>query len=155
MKILFISFSLIFSFFLDNPQEKIISDLNLTKEEIYSKSLLWIAETWENPDEVIKFKDKELGKIIVRGGLSSKPIVWGVAQNGTTNAEITILLRDNKAKITIADPFHEYLDGTIWTIKEEPAMSKKVHAKWVENVKQEIKQLLIDFEKTLTKTESF
>lgn len=44
-----------------------IYEVEASKNEIYTRSLQWLAKTYVDSKEVIEFKDKEAGKIIGRG----------------------------------------------------------------------------------------
>ncbi len=59
-----------------------IHEINLNKNEIFDRSLEWVAQTFNDSKAVIELKDKETGKIIGKGissfivnsGLASVPI---------------------------------------------------------------------------------
>lgn len=66
------------------PQEerifRQIHEVKLTKNEIFSKCLEWMAQTFVDSKDVVELKDKETGKIIgkgitnfVAGGIASIP----------------------------------------------------------------------------------
>lgn len=71
-----------------------------SKSEIYDKSILWIAETFNNSNAVIKVKDKEKGKILGKGVASCKP-------NSLISVKFQFTLKldvkDGKARIMFDD----------------------------------------------------
>jgi hypothetical protein len=44
-----------------------IHEVNMSKDQIFDKSLEWMAQTYVDSKEVIEIKDKENGKIIGKG----------------------------------------------------------------------------------------
>jgi len=52
-----------------------VHEINLTKNEIYDKSLEWMAQAFHDSKSVIELKDRENGKIIGKGMTSFTNVV--------------------------------------------------------------------------------
>ena len=69
-----------------------------TKEEIFTKTMNWVKETWTNPDAVLKMKiDNEK----IRVGAIAKDIIKVKGYPFSLNYVIEISFKDNKYKFEI------------------------------------------------------
>lgn len=104
-----------------------------SKSEIYDKSILWIAETFNNSNAVIKVNDKERGKILGKGVASCKP-------NSLVNVKFQFTLKldvkDGKARIIFDD---------WWTYNGTPLV-KISNKELAIPVKSELKKLVEDYQ---------
>lgn len=134
----------------------IFVDTLATKAELFSKSLIWIAKTWKEANNVIQLKDENSGTIIVKGGLASVPKALGVAADGITMSDVTIQVKDGKWKITFEDTNFRWRIGTLWTFDNTPATNKKGHEKWKDSVLAEIDTLIASYKaSTFKKIDDF
>ncbi len=93
----------------DNPEllkyQKVQEIEELSKDDIYHKTLEWMAKTFKSSKAVIEHKDKETGTIIgnSRVTLQQFPVT-------TITYTITINCKDNKYRMTFEN-FYYYLDN--------------------------------------------
>lgn len=81
-----------------------VSENNLSKNDIYNGTLLWLAETFKSSKSVIELKDKELGKIIGNIALDlniDRLGIWPVYQ--TYEFSLKIDIKDNKYRLTFTN----------------------------------------------------
>ena len=107
--ILFILFSIIVISFIgcaslgEVPEEERtfqkIYDLEMSKNEIYDKSLYWMAETFVDSKAVIEVRDKENGKIIGKGIM--KYFILGVKK--LVRYTMIIDIKEDKLRLTFKD----------------------------------------------------
>ena len=76
----------------------IIDSLPLTKNEIYSKTKLFMTSTWKSSNHVIENDDKEAGKILLKG-IVIEEINWG--REYTFEYRVMFRMKDGKANITL------------------------------------------------------
>jgi hypothetical protein len=112
-----------------------IIDLNgMTKEQIYQKSLEWIANSFKSYKHVIEYQDKESGTII--GNI----VTPGAGIDlGSYESSIKIECKDNKSRLSIQPQNYITLNG-----KLSPITGGTEYA--IESTKV-IKPLYIDFMK--------
>ena len=84
----------------------IISDsLEDNKTELFSKTKLFIGETWKSAQNVIQSEDKEGGIILVKGA-SVKELVFQLNNHTWTfNYSVKFLMKDNKCRVIIEDVY--------------------------------------------------
>lgn len=107
--------------------QKTFEDFGLSKSEIYTKSLQWLAKTFTDSKEVIEFQDEEVGKIIGRG-MSS--VIFNPTLIAPININIqytlTIDIKENKLRITFSNFYsHDVGGGSIMVdnyLKLEPKL---------------------------------
>ena len=110
-----------------------------------------LLSTWKNSNEVIQLKDEESGTIIVKGGLSSIPISLGIPAKGITKTQLTINIKDGKAKMEFKNTEFVWGIGTVWTTETKPSMSGKQYDRWHDSVLKEIDELIKNFKHHLSK----
>jgi hypothetical protein len=73
-----------------------------TKDQIYSDTKMFIAETWKSSKDVIQNDDKEAGVILIKG-INVQTFSSGIADitKYTFKYNITFRMKDNKYKIII------------------------------------------------------
>lgn len=81
-----------------------IFEINLTKEQIFDKSILWIAENFKSAKSVLEIQDKTNGKII---GNSNFDIPY-LMSSATINFTISIDIKDGKYRITYTNLIIDY-----------------------------------------------
>ena len=82
------------------PSEELVHqkvyELDLSKKEIYQKSLEWLAKTFISSKEVIELKDEDSGKIIGKGITEFTNVIVKIPCRYT----ITIEAKENRYRIT-------------------------------------------------------
>lgn len=123
MKNIFILFLFAFSFnsysqlISENKDYVLVDSIDLTKEEIYSKTKYFIADAWVSANNVIQLDDKENGVILLKGTKVAS-IFWTVMRTYEYKYyfDYTIEFRmiDGKYKISIKNINNSksYLVGT-------------------------------------------
>ena len=90
------------------PEERIYQRVfefpDLAKDEIFSKTRMWMVKIFNDSESVIEYSDKEEGKIM---GKYSQSDVTVNGMNATYKVKytLTIEIKQNKARLTIEDPF--------------------------------------------------
>ena len=85
-----------------------VIELNeLNKDEIFTGALEWIALKYNSANDVIQLKDKEAGKIIVKGNFSSS--LFG--KQGFLKHTLRLEFKDNRFRYTYTD-FSYYSSGS-------------------------------------------
>jgi hypothetical protein len=77
-----------------------VHDINLTKNEIYDKSLEWMAQTLSDSREVIELKDKDNGLLIGKGITGFKGKIGIGSTNVLCRFTLIIEAKDNKYRTT-------------------------------------------------------
>ena len=84
--------------------QKTIENIDLSKSEIFKKTLQWLAKSYNDSKEVIEFKDESSGKIIGRG---SGSVVFNLTAIAPIIVNIrytlTIEIKDNRARMTFSN----------------------------------------------------
>jgi hypothetical protein len=83
----------------DRSMQK-VHDIDLTKNEIYDKSLEWMAQTFSGSREVIELKDKDSGKIIGKGITSFRGKIGIGSTNVLCRFTLIVEAKDNKYRTT-------------------------------------------------------
>ena len=94
-----------------------------TKDELYSLSRLWIAETYNSAEAVITFEDKETG--VIRGtGIGNFYVKENILKpNWEFSYNLSISVKDNKVKLEFLNiKSTEYYKGYNYTISLEHKM---------------------------------
>ena len=84
---------------------EVIQDIDMSKDEIYTQSLSWMAEKFVSAKDVIQLKDKEAGKIIGKGYTDIK-IGWLVLIPSKFTLKIDA--KDNKYRLTFKDVIMDF-----------------------------------------------
>lgn len=137
-------------------RSEVISDSAKVKAALFSQSLIWVTKTWKSANNVIELKDEQSGTIIVKGGLATVPKSLGIPADGITTTQLTIRVKDGKAKLEFENTSFKWKIGTVWTTEEKPSMGGGQYNKWKESVLKEMDGLISSFKKELTnKSEDF
>ena len=79
----------------------IIDSLDNSKSELYSKTKLFIGQTWKSAQNVIQSDDAESGVILVKG-LSIQDVFYQMNNHRWTYAySVTFMIKDNKCRIIV------------------------------------------------------
>ena len=81
------------------PEELVLQkvyEINLSKKEIYQKSLEWLAKTFISSKEVIELKDEYTGKIIGKGVTEFTNVIAKIPCRYT----VTIEAKENRYRVT-------------------------------------------------------
>jgi hypothetical protein len=90
------------SFQVGSPEERsvqYIHELTLDKNEIFGKSIVWLAKVFVDSKEVLEVKDKEAGNIVGKGTVTFLNVLVDIPCRFTFVMEI----KDNKYRITYSD----------------------------------------------------
>ncbi len=134
-------------------KSEVINDSAETKAAIYSKSLAWVAMTWKSANNVVQLKDPDAGTIIVKGGLNSTPKSLGMAVSGNCMTDVTIRVKDGKAKIEFANTNFKWQVGTVWTTEDDKTAGQ--FTKWRDSCLKEIDDLIASYKAALAKKDDF
>jgi len=81
----------------------IIDSLDSNKSQLYSKSKLFIGETWNSAQNVIQIDDKDAGIILVKGVTIQNLYFQMNDHNWTFSYTIKFLMKDNRCRVIIED----------------------------------------------------
>lgn len=137
--------------FLFAQKSEVIADSADTKAVIFSKSLTWVAKTWKSANDVIQLRDENSGTIIVKGDLSSVPHSLGLPAKGITSTQLTILVKDGKAKIQFDNTQFKWGIGTVWPLDNESTSNSGQRGKWNAATLSEQDALIASFKADLLK----
>jgi hypothetical protein len=84
-------------------QVQIIKSVPLAKDEIYSQTLIWMAENFKSSKSVIDMKDKELGVIIGNGAVDVNLGSKFLPVNNTFTFKMKVEMKDNKLRLTFSN----------------------------------------------------
>ncbi|NQU34117.1 MAG: DUF4468 domain-containing protein [Bacteroidetes bacterium] len=124
--------------------EKVISDTNYTKEELYDISLGWVSEVFNSPDDVISFSDMRTGKI--KGSfISYHPISLSSVAFSTT---FTIQVKDKRLKIKFDNITNVVYGASLETyILKKNNTYRSIYSSLTSDVQSSLNNLILDFEK--------
>lgn len=117
-----------------------------TKEQLYSSALDWVATAYNNSNYVLRIKDKENGKIILKASFpyKQKKIMWGGSElsRGSIEYILTIQFKEGRYKYIFSDFYHDSSSslGTLTTAKETTVKPKLTAKKWRSNVWNDLKE---------------
>jgi hypothetical protein len=92
-----------------------VTEINLSKNEIFDKTLEWMAQSFTDSKAVIELKDKENGKIIGKGMTSFTNVVANIPCRFTMIVEI----KDNKYRTTYNNFVGMWTGAGSLEVKEE------------------------------------
>jgi hypothetical protein len=124
-----------------------VHDIDLAKNEIYDRSLDWIARTFFDSKEVIELKDKDNGKIIGKGLTSFRGKVGWFSADIPCRFTLIVEAKDNKYRTTYTN-----FVG-LWGESQTRAVPL-VEKKYVDAVKAKIALLDDDLHGFLMKSKS-
>jgi hypothetical protein len=114
----------------------------MSKADIFSKSVEWVALNYKNADKVTKLQDSNSGKIILKGNFSTDLYL----KQGWINHTMIIECKDGKMRVTFTN-FSYFSTGSGEIEFEKPMMSKK---KAIEETERNVKLSLASIEQLLT-----
>jgi len=82
-----------------------VDSVGKTKEQIYTDTKIFIANTWKSAQNVIQNDDKDGGVIIVRGSSTHKIMHYLNYYTYVYSYTVTFKMKDNKYKISIDNVF--------------------------------------------------
>ncbi len=80
---------------------EIVQTANITAKDLYTRTLLWISQTFKSPKSVIQVQNPEIGLLTIKARTS-------VTSLGSTEYSMTIQFKDGKYKYTITDIYFLY-----------------------------------------------
>lgn len=88
--------------------EIVIVDSTITKNELYSTFMDWLAKTYVSAKDVIQYQDKEEGKIVAKGLFKVYLNgVYGATEVGNIHHTISIYVKEGKYKYVIGNIYFE------------------------------------------------
>lgn len=90
-----------------NFKWEITDSIPKTKNEIYSLTKMFIAETWKSAQAVIQNDDKESGLILIKGSTIEGEEYWGTKYIYVYNYTVTFRMKDNRYKMTLDNVYCE------------------------------------------------
>lgn len=109
-------------------QVKIVELPDLSKDDIYAKSLLWVTNTFRNLKSGMDFVNKDAGIILFTVSYETNKYLLGELMGGDYSVSYTVKVevKDAKARITVSDPkFMVYYHFQYMVMTEPPEMSKE------------------------------
>lgn len=121
---------------------------SVSKDELYNRAKLWLANTYVNSKAVLQIDNKEEGQIICKALMIYTPKIFSGSEQtkGTIRYTFKIYLKDGRYKYEITDFFHDpdgneygkFGVGTVTTAKECPD-PKPMAKGWSNNIWNDIK----------------
>jgi hypothetical protein len=90
-----------------NFQWEKMDSVSKSKNQIYSLTKMYIAETWKSAKEVIQNDDKEEGVILVKGASFQEYPFMGGIYVYMYKYTMTFKMKDNKCKVTLNNVYCE------------------------------------------------
>ena len=90
--------------------EQVFNSEGKTKDEMFSKAMLWVAEHYNSANDVVQLSDKDAGNIIVKALYNhryGKYMFYGNSW-GNISYTLSIQFRDDKYKISVGPFIHEH-----------------------------------------------
>lgn len=143
-----LSLILFIPFFGSAQKSEVVMDSADKKEVLFSKSLQWVTTNWNSANNVVQMKDEAAGMIIVKGGMASVPKTMGIPAKGITMTQVTIQVKDGKAKISFDNTTFKWETGTVWTA--DSTASGRV-GKWTADCDKEMTGLITSYKTAIVK----
>lgn len=96
----------------ENFYWEVIDSTAKSKDQIYSATKVFIAETWRSAQDVIQNDDREGGTIIVKGLSVKEASVFTAQYRYVYRYTVTFQMKENKYRIFLKDVFCESADLT-------------------------------------------
>lgn len=132
----------------------VIEDSALSKKDLFSRTLFWVAETWKESSQVIDLADQSNGIIIIKGGLYAAPKGLGTRANGKTMTKVTIQIKDGKTKIEFTNTYFRWGGGMLWEYDRKKKSHGKTYDKWHEDVETEVSRMFTSYKKAINRDPS-
>ncbi|GAC1414497.1 MAG: hypothetical protein NVSMB66_7630 [Candidatus Doudnabacteria bacterium] len=100
MKIFNIKIVVIFLLLSQGVKAQTVKDYLDDISKIYLKTLLWVADIWKNPKEVIQMQDERAGIVVIVGQINS------------TSLRMAIKINDQLAKVEFSDESYQFVNTT-------------------------------------------
>lgn len=136
-------------------QKDTVLNFEMSKADIYSKSLLWVAKTWKSANDVVQLKDEHSGLIMVKGGLATHPLSLGMPGKGVASTQLNFTIKDGRVKIEFSETNFKWGNGSVWCMDKLPSITGKQYYKWKENTLIEMDSLISSYSKSLLKSDDF
>jgi len=127
----------------------------ISKDDIYSKTLLWVAKTWKSANNVVQIKDESAGLIMVKGGLSTHPMSLGMPGKGVASTQLNFTIKEGKVKMEFSETNFKWGSGVVWYTDKTPNITGKQYYKWRENTIIEMDSLIASYSKSLLISDDF
>jgi hypothetical protein len=129
-----------------------IDTLTLTKDQLYTKAKLWIANTFKDSKSVIEIDDKENGQIVGKGNFVVNYTYALTPSTCRFNFTVRIDLKDNKYRLQLYNIIGEFAANYETPIEEIPNQyGKKIAGKLLPEANKRINELITDFRINLSK----
>jgi len=92
----------------DTKLNRVVEVENMSKDEIFVKSMEWFSRTFKESKSVIDYQDKEAGKIIGNGAVVH---YFNMIVNGQVKFSVKIEAKENRSRITLSN-FSSKIIGT-------------------------------------------
>lgn len=135
--------------------EVVIVDSAITKNDLYSSFMDWIAKNYVSANNVIQYQDKEEGKIVIKGLFSvSVKQIGGYDAGGNIYHTISIYVKNGKFKYTIDNIYFDGKSGRadINTVKTPTGMMKKDWANIQEQATKELDKTVLSLKAAAKQT---
>ena len=90
--------------------EQVFNAEGKTKDEMFSKAMLWVADKYNSANDVVQLSDKDAGNIIVKAMYNhryGKAMTYGGSWGNITYT-LSIQFKDDKYRIAVGPFIHEY-----------------------------------------------
>ena len=84
----------------DTELYRVVEVENMSKDEIFIKSMEWFSRTFKESKSVIDYQDKEAGKIMGNGAITH---YFSMIVNGQVKFSVKIEVRENRSRITLSN----------------------------------------------------
>jgi hypothetical protein len=147
---------------------EVIEIPSVSKDELFNRSKMWISRAFRSSKAVTDLEDKEGGKIIAKGNISTtiKMPLSPRLDAGAVSMTVTLLLKDGKYKYVVDNFQHSAPIGTPGTwisvgpLEQEKAkagmMSRPSNPEWrelKEDAFKTIESMIADLKKAMQKSE--
>jgi hypothetical protein len=115
------------------------NDTSLSKDELYSRGVLWVSESFKSPGDVIKLSDKENG--IIQGSASIKynHSGMGAGASGHITFILKLYFKKAKYKYEFSDFIHTGIsEGWSYGLVNESESNKAGWGKYLQDIKSSI-----------------
>ncbi|UBZ05653.1 DUF4468 domain-containing protein [Salegentibacter mishustinae] len=117
---------------------------DFSSEEIYNNALEWITINYNSASDVIQLKDKDLGKIILKGNFSSS--MFG--KKGWIHHTLQLEFKDDKFRYTYSDFSYDSPGSREIAFEGKMFSKKKIIKNTEEDIKSSIKDLTLYIQKS-------
>lgn len=145
-----------------------VDTISLNKNELYSRTKMFIGETWKSAQDVIQNDDKEGGAVLVKG-LSIQNMFYQMNDHRWTfSYSVKFLFKDNKYRIVVEDVFCQSARAGIYDWPRMPVadtyptekglkitgVNQERYLQLMSALKMELQSIVDSYEKYLKKDET-